>query len=67
MSVWLLLFRAWDALIHACPDAALCAVLRAVLCRAAAIIRRVLLVLLAAVGLGTALFYLGLEYAFPKY
>jgi hypothetical protein len=37
------------------------------LCISAAIIKRVLLVLVAAVGLGTALFFLGLEYMFPKY
>lgn len=34
---------------------------------AAAIIRRVLLVLLVGVGLGTALFFAGLETLFPKY
>jgi hypothetical protein len=34
---------------------------------ATAIVRRVLLVILAAVGLGTALFFIGLEYLFPKY
>lgn len=31
-----------------------------------AIIRRVLLLVLAGAGLGTALFYLGLKYAFPE-
>jgi hypothetical protein len=36
-------------------------------CLLAAIIKRVLLVILAAVGLGTALFFIGLEYLFPKY
>jgi hypothetical protein len=34
---------------------------------AAAIIKRVLLVLLVGVGLGTALFFAGLETLFPKY
>jgi hypothetical protein len=33
----------------------------------AGIVRRVLLLLTALVGLGTLLFFLGLEYAFPKY
>ena len=32
-----------------------------------AIIRRVALLLLVGVGLGAALFFLGLEYMFPKY
>lgn len=33
----------------------------------AGIIRRVALVLLLGVGIGTALFFIGLEYMFPKY
>ncbi len=33
----------------------------------AGIIRRVSLVLLVGVGIGTALFFVGLEYMFPKY
>lgn len=41
--------------------------MRVCVCVCAAIIKRVLLVVLAAVALGTALFYIGLEYLFPKY
>lgn len=37
------------------------------LCSAAAVIKRLLLVLLVGVGLGTALFFAGLETLFPKY
>jgi hypothetical protein len=53
-----------------CSCAACCHVschLSCLLSVAAAIIKRVLLVILAAVGLGTALFFVGLEYLFPKY
>jgi hypothetical protein len=42
-------------------------VLRLCTCCRAAVVKRVLLVLLAGVALGTALFFIGLEYAFPKY